>query len=68
MIMADLAIRLGSRNKDKKPRRVRSWIVRLGARCQDLLWMISCCFRIRFSAITVRLPPGRSSLAMVVSR
>lgn len=37
LMIAVLAIRLGFKNKNKKPRRVRSWLVRLGARCRDLL-------------------------------
>jgi len=68
MIIAALTMRLGFRNNDQKPRRIRSRVERFGARCLGLLWIISCCFKIRFSAMTVRLPSGRNSLATVVSR
>ena len=68
MIIAALTIRMGSRNNDQKPSRARSWVERFGARSLALLWIINCCFKSRFSAITVRLPPGCISLAKVVSR
>lgn len=45
MMIADLAIRRGLRNGDKKPSSVRSRFHRLGARWRDLLWITSCCFR-----------------------
>lgn len=45
IIIAALTIRSGFRNNDQKPGRARSPVDRLGARCLDLLWMISCCFR-----------------------
>ena len=67
MIMAALTIRLGFRNNVQKPSKVRSCVERFGARCRDLLWIIICCFKSRFSAITARLPPGLISLARVVS-
>lgn len=66
MMTADLAKRLGVRNSDRKPRTVRSWVVRFGARGRDLLWMMSCCIRIRFSGSAARLPPSAISLARVV--
>jgi len=68
MRIADLAIRLGFKNKEMKPRRVRSLVVRFGALWRDLLWIINCCFRSRFSAMTERPPPGRASLARVLNR
>jgi hypothetical protein len=68
MMMADLTMRLGFMNSDQKPSRARSWVERFGARRLDLLWMISGVFRSRFSAMTARLPPGRSSLTRAVSR
>jgi len=68
MIIAALPIRLEFRNNDQKPGRARSWVERFGARSLALLWIINCCFRSRFSAMIVRLPPGLISLARVVSR
>lgn len=67
MMIADRTSRRGFRNSDRKPRRVRSWVVKLGARCLDLLWIVSCCLSRRFSAMTVQLPPGRMSLVIVVN-
>jgi hypothetical protein len=55
-MMADLAILRGFKNSVQKPSRARSWTDRLGARCLDLLRMISCCFRSGFSGMTARLP------------
>ena len=66
MIMAERAIRRGLKNNVQNPSRALSRTDRLGARCLDLLWTISCCFRRRFSAMMARLPPGLSSVAMVV--
>jgi hypothetical protein len=68
MMIDDLAMRLGCMNKDKKPRTVRSWVVRFGALWRDLLWIINCCFRSRFSAMMERPPPVLASLARVLSR
>ena len=68
MMIAGLTRRRGFRKIDRKPRTVRSFVVRLGYLWRDLLWIISCCFRSRFSAVTARLPPGRVSLAREVSR
>jgi hypothetical protein len=61
--MAALTIRWGFRNNEQKPSRARSWVESFGARSLDLLWIISCCFKSRFLAITARLPLGLISLA-----
>ncbi len=55
MMIAALIIRRGFKNRDIKPSRARSLVVKLGALRRDLLCMISCCFKSRFPALpTVR--------------
>ena len=67
MMIAALTIRRGVRNSEQNPRMNLSEVVGLGARWRERLWIISCCFRSRFSAINAREPPGRNSVARVVS-
>ena len=60
MIMADRARRWGLKNNDQKPSRARSCVERFCALSLALLWIINCCFKSRFSAISVRQGQGYS--------
>jgi len=65
---ASLGIRLGGTNSVPRPSRRRSNEFRFGARRRARLLMSNWCFSNKDSATTARIPPGRTSLAMVANR
>jgi hypothetical protein len=65
---ASLGIRPAGTNSDPRPKTTRSNEFKFGARRRARLLMTNWCFSNRDSATTARTPPGRRSLAMVVSR
>jgi len=63
--MATFRMRPGPRKSDPNPQSSRSLSAKFGARLRARRTTISCCLSMRFSAITVRTPPGPRWLAIL---